>query len=148
MAGEGLDAATEALARVAESTWPRRLVFQHRPEGDNAITDARGFPVSNYTDLDPSHPIPCMFFSRSGRKIIINEQEKTVTLFKFVVPSIYKSADENNLPVWAQVQFSPKLRVHLLAKGANAEMFLQIIGGGDDISPGLDFEAVRLEDLV
>ena len=148
MAGEGIDAAAEALARIAESSWSRRLVFQRRPEGSEEQTDSRGFPISEYTDIDPTHPIPCMFISQSGRKVVINEQEKIVTLYKFTVPQFYKSADGNAVPVWQSVGFSQKLRVHLLAKGAHPEMHLQITGGGEDQTPGLDFQAVRLEDLV
>ena len=148
MPGEGLEAAAQSLARVAETTWPRRLVFQHGPEGDAAITDARGFPVSDYTDVDPTHPVPCLIIAQSGRKVIVNEQEKIVTLYKFTVPQFYKSADDEGVPVWLPVDFSPKLRVHLLAKGSYAEQFMQIVGGGADLTPALEFQAARLEDLV
>jgi len=148
MAGEGLEAASQALARIAESTWPRRLVFQRRPEGNEQQTDSRGFPVATYTDIDPAHPIPCRVISRGGKKFVINDQEKVVTAYDFTIPQFYKSADANNAPIWISVGFHSKLRVHLLANGSQPESFLQIMGGGDDETPGLFFQAVKLEDLV
>ena len=123
---------------------PRQLVFQRLPNSSETQTDGRGFPTSGYTDIDATHPIPCIFTCESGREVIIGGQTKSVTLFSFEIPGLNYLGNAT----FTRVDFSPKYRVHLLTKGSLAERFLQVIGGGDDIGPSIKFPAVTLEELV
>src|SRR5258708_20993392 len=110
---------------------PRQLVFQGLPNTGEAQINARGKPISTYTDIDPSHPIPCIFTCQSGREVIIGGQTKSVTLFSFEIPGLNYLGNNT----FTRVNFSMKYRVHLLAKGDLIEQFLQVVGGGDDITP-------------
>lgn len=136
-----------AIAAYANTAW-KRLVFQRLPVAGETQTDARGRPTSNYTDIDPTHSIPCIFTCKSGSEVIIAGQTKSVTLYSFTIPSLYQTDDGHGNLIYKTVDFSPKYRTHLLASGSSPEHFFQIIGGGDDLNPALIFSAVRLEEMV
>src|SRR5882672_3442612 len=123
---------------------PRRLVFQRKPKSGETQTNDMGYPVEDYTDIDPNHPIPCIFMSQSGREVIIGGQTKSVTLYSFEIPNLNYLGPGN----WVRVDFANRYRVHLLASGGIDERFLQVIGGGNDIGPSIKFPAVSLEELV
>lgn len=135
-------------ATLAYATLPRLLVFQRLPKASEDQQDARGFPKVSYTDIDAQHPIPCIFTCSSGRETVLEGQQRLVTLYKFTIPGFYKTVDGSNNPIWKVVDFSPAYRVHLLAKDVLPEQFFQITGGGEDVTPAIQFPAVRLENTV
>jgi hypothetical protein len=138
-----------AFAVAAYSIFPRRVVFQRLPKAGETQTDDRGFPVVAYTDLDAAHPIPAIFAVSPGRELIIGGQQRSVTLYKFTVPSRYKTVDVDGIEAWKVVEFSPEYRCHLLSDSDGSdEQFLQVTGGGNDPGPDQSFNAVRTEEIV
>jgi len=133
--------AAKKFAARAVRTMPRRLVLQKMP----SATDGHGYPQSTYVDIDPTHPIPCLFTMKSGHEMVLSGASKTVTLYNFEIPQLnYYDG------IWANVDFSTKYRVHLLPNNDQdlEDLLLQIIGGGGDDDPILTFQAVTLDDLL
>lgn len=138
-----------AFAVAAYSIFPRRVVFQRLPKAGETQTDVRGFPVVTYTDLDAAHPIPAIFAVSPGRELDIEGQQRSVTTYRFTIPSRYKTVDVDGNEIWKIVDFSPEYRCHLLADSDGSdEQFLQVTGGGNDPSPEQSFDAVRTEGTV
>ena len=144
MPGENIDQMGLDFMEIAYATFPRELVFQRQPNASETTTDDAGYPITTYTDLDASNPIPCLFLIKNGRQLIIKGQQKTVTLYEITVPGSYKS---NGITM--AVPFSLKYRAHILPKDTAGEVFLQVFSGGpDDPKPGIVFIAVALDELV
>lgn len=141
-----LDRTNLAFAKLSYRTFKRLLVFQRPPVAGETRIDAAGRPAQGdaaHIDIDPTHPIPCNFTIGSRRDIIIQSQERTVTIFKVTIPCVYKSEE------WQSVDFSTDYRAHILEKDQfNAERYFQVVGSGDDLGPDITFEAVELQELV
>lgn len=138
---------TQKFEQIIAIKFARRmnsfLVFQRLPNASESQTDGRGRPVSTYTDINPTKPIPCIYKTQSGRELILNGQTKSVTLYSFEIPGlVYYSG------AFTSVDFNMEYRIHLLAGAGMAAQFLQVVGGGEDIGPTIKFQAVGLEELV
>lgn len=150
MAGENFDEQAIGFADIAEETFPRRLVFERTPKTGEAITDDAGYPSTTYTEIDTvSDSIPCIFVVKSSREVTIANQQRSVTPYSVTIPQLYYTTDDNGDKVLQPVDFSLSYRVRILEDGSNAEIYLQVIGGGgDDPTPDITFTGVRLEELV
>jgi hypothetical protein len=126
----------------------RRVIFQRPPTPNEQQTDDLGYPLSGYTDIDPTHPIPCSFVASPGRELLIAGQQRSITLYTFTTPDHYQTVDGNGDTVWGNVVCSAKYRAKVLAFNGDAEQIFQVTGVGDDVTPANIFQAVLLEDLI
>lgn len=116
------------------------VVFQKPP----ATTDGRGFPTQGFEDLDPDHPIPCIYSFTSGSKTVVIGKGTAVTLYAFEIPSFYKTTGDQLVPV----DFSKAYRVRLLGAADKPERFFHVVDGGNDPGPVIIFTARELENTV
>jgi hypothetical protein len=142
-----LDRTNLALAKLSYRTFKRLLVFQRPPGTGETQIDDTGRPAQGdaaHIDIDAAHPIPANFTMGSRRDLTINEQTRTVTIFKVTIPCIVQTSNG-----WESVDFSTDYRAHILEKDEfNAERFFQVVGSGDDLGPDITFDAVELQELV
>jgi len=131
------DAMAVAFAHIAADTFPRSCVFQRLPTQDEDQIDDRGFPIAEYTDIDPDNPIPCIFIVQGGREVLIQNQQRSVTPYKVTVPALYISIDSLGMENLQPIPWGAGNRIKILADETNQELILQIYSGGDD--PGPDF---------
>lgn len=145
MSGESFTTMDRSLARIAEATWPFRLVLQRLPIEGETQTDERGFPTDDTTDLQATgESIPCMFIARRAKETIIDGKVRSATIFGFTIPKLYKTATGE----YAAVDFSDQYKVKLLGSRSNAEKSLEIISGDKDPGPVITFDAIEFEKVT
>lgn len=152
MAGESFTAMELSFAKIAQATFQRTLVLQRLPNSSEDQTDEGGFPKegpTNYTDIDPTHPIPAQLVAQIGKEIVLANQQRSVTPYKVTIPVLYKSINDEGGEGFVRVDFSEEYRAHILKKGPLPEIFLQVYhGGGDDPSPDITFLAYLTQNTI